>query len=78
MDAIRMPECAAEEGSCTDPSHWAVGCPVDPVFYYRSLANTLINMAAEHGVIVTIEQQPLLPLAMGNYESVASTRLMRK
>jgi hypothetical protein len=40
-------------------------------------ANQLVEDAARLGVVVTIEQQPLLPLAMGHYETVVSVRRVR-
>lgn len=41
-------------------------------------AQRLIATANLYGFVVTIEQTPLEPLAMGNYESVASIREARK
>jgi hypothetical protein len=37
-------------------------------------AKQLVEDAARLGVVVTIEQRPLQPLAMGNYETVVSVR----
>lgn len=43
-------------------------------------AEALIQDALTLGVVVTIENQPLLPLAMGHYKQVVSVRpvLVRK
>lgn len=41
-------------------------------------AARLVRLAESKGVVVTIEQRPLRPLAMGNYETVPSVRLMRE
>lgn len=40
-------------------------------------AEDLINLADAAGFVVTIEQKPSMPLAMGNYETVASVRPAR-
>lgn len=40
----------------------------------QNIADRLITTAALYGFVVTIEQKPLQPLAMGNYESVVSVR----
>lgn len=37
-------------------------------------AEALIAEAARLGLVVTIEQRPLQPLAMGHYETVVSVR----
>ena len=41
-------------------------------------AETLIAEATRLGLVVTIEQRPLQPLAMGHYETVASVRPARE
>lgn len=41
-------------------------------------AERLVRLAARIGVVVTSEQRPLTPLAMGNHESVVSVREARK
>lgn len=43
----------------------------------EELANQLLEVAKRIGQIVTIEQRPLQPLAMGNYETVVSVRPAR-
>jgi hypothetical protein len=48
-----------------------------PVQYMRSLAEELVNHAAEFGVVVTIEQVPEQPPAMGHYRTVVSVREAR-
>jgi hypothetical protein len=35
---------------------------------------SLINIAKEHGFVITVDTVPNKPLAMGNYEMVASVR----
>lgn len=40
-------------------------------------ANALIAEAARLGLVVTIEQRPLQPLAMGHHETVATVRPAR-
>jgi len=43
----------------------------------RILAGQLANIAGiakDYGFVVTVEQRPLEPLAMGNYETVFSVR----
>jgi hypothetical protein len=37
-------------------------------------AERVVRLAASLGIVVTIEQKPLQPLAMGNYETVVSVR----
>jgi hypothetical protein len=43
----------------------------------HSEAAHLVALAAENGLVLTIEQRPLQPLAMGNYETTVSVRPMR-
>lgn len=43
----------------------------------HKVAEHLMCLAERIGVVVTIEQKPLQPLAMGNYESVPTVRLAR-
>jgi hypothetical protein len=38
----------------------------------------VVRLAASLGVVVTVEQKPLLPLKMGNYETVVTTRPAHK
>lgn len=40
----------------------------------RSAAELLVNEAASQGLVLTIEQRPLLPLAMGHYTTEVSVR----
>ena len=44
----------------------------------RQQAEGLVANAARLGFVITIEQQPLRPLAMGNHETVVSVRPARK
>lgn len=50
----------------------------DPKNYVECVAEALLQIAEKHGYVVTIEQQPLTPLAMGNYKSVVNVREKRK
>ena len=43
----------------------------------RALANALAVLAEQTGVVVTIDQKPLQPLAMGNYVHDVQVRLKR-
>ncbi len=43
----------------------------------RHKAEALVAEAARLGVVLTVEQQPLQPLAMGNYTTVVSVRRAR-
>lgn len=53
----------------------------DPADYalehIRLHAESVLKVAAELGVVLTIEQRPRQPLAMGNYEHVVSVRPAR-
>jgi hypothetical protein len=44
----------------------------------KQLANGLVSLAADMGLVLTIEQRPIQPLAMGNYETVVSVRPARR
>lgn len=44
----------------------------------QHMAARLVKLAESKGVVVTIVQKPLRPLAMGNYETVPSVRLARE
>lgn len=37
----------------------------------------LVRVAAQDGFVVTVEQRPLVPLAMGRYETVVEVRAAR-
>lgn len=43
----------------------------------KEACNQLLTLAANAGQVVTIEQVPLQPLAMGNYETVVHVRPAR-
>lgn len=43
----------------------------------EDMAEMLVSLANSEGVVVTIEQKPLRPLAMGHYKSVPTVRLAR-
>jgi hypothetical protein len=44
----------------------------------RRAAEALVRRAADIGSVLTIEQRPLTPLAMGHYETVVSVRAARE
>lgn len=50
----------------------------DVIGHYQRNAEALVAEAHRHGVVITIEQRPLLPLAQGHYESVVSLREVRR
>lgn len=41
------------------------------------MVEQLVKLAAKDGLVITIEQRPLKPLAMGNYETVVEVRPAR-
>lgn len=43
----------------------------------REAASAIVDFAKSQGVILTIEQKPLEPFAMGHYETVVSVRAAR-
>ena len=43
----------------------------------KLMAEQLVKLAAKDGFVVTVEQRPLKPLAMGNYETVVEVRPSR-
>ena len=49
----------------------------DPVEVIRARAELVLADAAAAGVVLTIEQRPLHPLAMGHYETVVAVRTAR-
>ena len=46
--------------------------------WIRGKAEVLVAEAATYGVVLTIRQKPLQPLAMGNYETVVKVRPSRE
>lgn len=46
--------------------------------FFRNRAEHLVSEAAKHGVVLTVSQAPLKPLAMGNYETVVDVRPARE
>lgn len=46
--------------------------------YFQKLAQDMADTAEHHGFVVTIEQEPLQPLAMGNYRNRVTVRPARK
>lgn len=49
----------------------------DPVEDIRAKAQLLLADATLAGVVLTIEQRPLKPLAMGHYETIIAVRRAR-
>jgi hypothetical protein len=49
------------------------GTPAALIDIYNA-AQQLVKLADSIGVVVTVEQKPLQPLAMGHYETVVSVR----
>lgn len=49
----------------------------NPVETVRYVGETLVTIARVMGVVVTLSQRPLLPLAMRNYETVVDVRPAR-
>jgi hypothetical protein len=45
-----------------------------PLETVRAMAEELVRAADELGIVVTIEQEPLAPLAMRNYKTVVHVR----
>lgn len=50
----------------------------DVIGHYQRNAEALVAEAKRHGVVITIEQRPLKPLAQGHYETVVSVRAARQ
>lgn len=57
------------------PRYTGEGLSIEQILTNK--AQDLINLARAAGFVVTIEQMPLKPLAMGNHETVASVRPAR-
>lgn len=47
-------------------------------FDLYAAATRLVERAKQLGLVLTIEQQPLQPLAMGHYDTLVSVREARK
>lgn len=68
-----------------DPTYWAEmpNGPCQPgmdtpATNLREVARELVRHAATVGLVLTIEQRPLQPLAQGHYETVVSVREVRR
>jgi hypothetical protein len=48
--------------------------PDNPVEFYKREIALLVREAEWNGVIITVSQKPLLPLAMRNYETIVEAR----
>lgn len=64
--------CGRGEGWLNGP---CLGSPKEAVI--RKQAERLVANAARLGVVVSIEQRALKPLAMGNYETIVAVRPAR-
>lgn len=61
------------------PGGWAIDVPANTSILdtFKTKVDSLISTAEAFGVVVRIHTRPLLPLAMGNYEMVASVQERR-
>lgn len=50
---------------------------MDAKAVYLMLMQCLIAQAEADGVVITVSQQPRVPLAMGNYKTVVEVRDLR-
>ena len=71
VDTCERPGCSPSNG-CQGHA-WREVAPT----YYRQQAQQLVDEAALDGLVITIEQRPLQPLAMGHHESVVGVRSAR-
>lgn len=53
-------------------------CQDFAVRMYRERAQALVCAARRDGLVITIEQRPLKPLAMGHHETTVAIRPARK
>ena len=70
-DRCDRPGCSPEAG-CQGHA-WRDAAPE----YYRAHLQHLVDEAAKHGFVLTVEQRPLMPPAMGHIETVVSVRPAR-
>lgn len=50
---------------------------ITPAERIKLMVEQLVKLAAADGFVVTVEQKPLQPPAMGNYETVVDVRPAR-
>lgn len=50
---------------------------MSPADKIKLMAEQLVKLAEKDGYVLIVEQRPLLPLAMGNYETVVIVRPAR-
>ncbi len=50
---------------------------ITPAERIKLMVEQLVKLAAADGFVVTVEQKPLQPPAMGNYETVVDVRPVR-
>lgn len=72
VDTCRRDGCSHESG-CQGHA-WREAAPD----YYRKLLAETVAEAARDGLVLTVEQVPLQPLAMGHHTTVVSVRPARK
>lgn len=83
LEAMRPP-CGCQDGTCESKADCR--CRMEEELLQQSgyaqqavlqIAKRLLEAAADSGQVVTIEQRPLQPLAMGHFETVVSVRPAR-
>jgi hypothetical protein len=67
-------EYSVKETMSSPPSSCGISTTEDLV---RQAATELVAMATIYGFVLTIEQRPLQPFAMGHYDTVVSVRPKR-
>jgi hypothetical protein len=71
VDTCTRPGCSPENG-CQGHA-WREIAPA----HYQAEAEDLVARAARYGLVITVEQRSLKPLAMGHFETVISVRQRR-
>lgn len=66
-----------DETKVDDPEYWRAQLFESARHWVEHDARRLVERAERLGLVLTIEQRPLQPLAMGNYEAVVSVRPAR-
>lgn len=65
-----------------EPDHWATmpagPAPTTAAENLEAVARQLVEHASRCGLVLTIEQRPLQPLAQGHHETVVSVREVRR
>ncbi len=68
----RCPHGCTSDSGCQRHA-WRLLAPA----YFRAEVERIVADMARDGLVLTVEQQPLQPLAMGNYRTVVSVRPAR-